>query len=151
MPLACWSIDSSSKCSSHITARSVLPLSTSTAPAAKAPDVSATSRLRGRLLGFGVSGLPHSWYLVLTPTIPFVPSTRSSTNAASKSRRLLRLRRIKATRRVREAHVGNAAWCVRPPGVDCPVGEPDVTRQVAEQVEAQRRRPEEVGPQPLVI
>src|SRR4029077_8250066 len=70
--------------------RSVLPLSTSTAPAAKAPDLSATSRLRGRLLGFGVSGLPHSWYLLATPTIPFVPSPRSTTNAASNARRLLR-------------------------------------------------------------
>ena len=61
------------------------------------------------------------------------------------------VRRIEATRRVREAHVGHGARCIRPPGVHGPVGEPEVARQVAEQVEAERRRPEEVGPQPLVI
>src|SRR5919204_1440781 len=90
VPLSCWSIDNSSRCSSHITASSDLPLTASIAPGAKTPDLSATSTYLGRLLGFGVSGLLRSWYLTSTPTTPRVPSPRLSTNAASNARRLLR-------------------------------------------------------------
>jgi hypothetical protein len=42
------------------------------------------------LLGLGISGFIHSWYLVSTATTPPVPSPRSRTKAASKDRRLLR-------------------------------------------------------------
>ena len=59
--------------------------------------------------------------------------------------------RIEPARRVREADLGHSAWRIRPPRVDGAVGEPEVGGQVTEQVEAERRRPQEVGPQPLVI
>ena len=50
-----------------------------------------------------------------------------------------------------EADVGDGAGRVRPPGVDGPVGQPEVGGQVAEEVEGHRRRRQEVGPQALVI
>ena len=59
--------------------------------------------------------------------------------------------RIEPPRRVREADVAHGARHVGPPRVDGPVGEPEVGRQVAEQVEGQRRRPQELRPQSLVI
>jgi hypothetical protein len=59
--------------------------------------------------------------------------------------------RIEPTRRVREADLARGAGHVRPPRVDGPVGEPEVGGQVAEQVEGQRRRPQEFRPQALVI
>jgi hypothetical protein len=58
---------------------------------------------------------------------------------------------IETPRRVREADVAHRAGHVRPPGVDGPAGEPKVGGKVAEEVDGQRRRPEEVGPQSLVI
>ena len=88
LPLECCSIDSGGRCSSHITARPVFSLSSSTTPGPKTPDLSATSMYLKRLLGFGVSGLAHSWYLVSKPTIPSFPSPRSRTNTASNAQRL---------------------------------------------------------------
>src|SRR5919109_1598458 len=48
---------------------------------------------------------------------------------------------------MREANLAHGAGRIGPPGVDGPVGEP----QVAEEVEGHRWRPQEVGPQSLVI
>ena len=62
---------------------SSVPLTASIAPAWKTPDLSATWRYRRRFLGFGVSGLVRSWYLVLRAMIAFVPSPMASRNAAS--------------------------------------------------------------------
>ena len=59
--------------------------------------------------------------------------------------------RVEAAGRVREADVAHGAGRVRPPRVDGAVGQPEVGGQVAEEVEGQRRRPQEVGPQPLVV
>ena len=59
--------------------------------------------------------------------------------------------RVEPPRRVREANVAHGPRCIRPPGVDGPVGEPEVARQVAEQVEGHRRRRQQVGPEPLVV
>jgi len=52
---------------------------------------------------------------------------------------------------VREANLAHGAGQVRPPGVDGTVGERGVGGEVAEEVERQRRRPEQVGPQALVV
>ena len=59
--------------------------------------------------------------------------------------------RIEPPRRMREADVAHRAGSIRPPGVDGAIGEPEVGGQVAEEVESQRRRPQEVGPQAPVI
>ena len=53
--------------------------------------------------------------------------------------------RIEPPRRVREADVAHRTGSIRPPGVDGAIGEPEVGGQVAEEVESQRRRPEEAG------
>jgi hypothetical protein len=45
-------------------------LTASTAPGLKTPDLSPTLTLRGMLLGFGISGLAHSWYLMSTQPAP---------------------------------------------------------------------------------
>src|SRR5258706_5570024 len=52
---------------------------------------------------------------------------------------------------MREAHIGHSARRVRPARVDGPVGPRDVAGEVAEEVERHRWRPEELGPQSLVI
>src|SRR5262245_3438619 len=61
------------------------------------------------------------------------------------------IRRVQPSRRVGETDVADGARRVGPPGVDGPVGEREVDSQIAEEVEGQRRGPQEVGPQSLVI
>jgi hypothetical protein len=58
---------------------------------------------------------------------------------------------IEPPRRVREANVDDPARRVRPPGVRGAVGEPEVGREVAEEVERGGRRPQQVGPDALVV
>jgi hypothetical protein len=59
--------------------------------------------------------------------------------------------RVEPARGVGEADLGHGAGRVRPPGVDGAVGQPGVGGQVAEEVEGQRRRPQQVGPEALVV
>src|SRR6202165_3173737 len=89
LALECCSIDCASRCSSHITRRSV-PSRASIARGAKTPDLLATSRYRASRAGFARCRLAAAWYLVSTPTIPCLPSSRSSTNATSNAMRLPR-------------------------------------------------------------
>ena len=63
----------------------------------------------------------------------------------------VQVRRVEAPGRVLEADLPHRAGRVGPPGVHGPVGEREVGGEVAEEVERQRRRPEEVGPDALVI
>ena len=56
------------------------------------------------------------------------------------------VRGVEPAGRVGEAHLGHGPRCVRPPGAHGPVGSCEVGGQVAEQVEGQRRRPQQVGP-----
>ncbi len=58
---------------------------------------------------------------------------------------------IETARRVREADVAHGARRVRPPGVDGPVGEPEVGGQVAEEVAGHRRRRQQVGPRQVAV
>ena len=58
---------------------------------------------------------------------------------------------VEAPRRVGEADVAHGAGRVGPPRVHGAVGPREVGGQVAEQVEAQGGRRQEVGPQPLVV
>jgi len=55
-------------------------------------------------------------------------------------------RRVETARRVLEANVAHCAGNIRPPGANGPIGEPEVGSEVAEQVEAHRRRRREIGP-----
>ena len=58
---------------------------------------------------------------------------------------------VETAGRVCEADVGHGARRIRPPRVDGPVGPREVGGEVAEEVEGHRRRPQELGPQSLVI
>ena len=121
------------------------------APGTKAPERSATSWYRHRFSGLGVSGFARSWSRVAIPTMPLVPSTRSSTNAASNCRRLLshvgsRRPGEYANRTVRTVPgaSGTHAWSARSArvGVGC---------EVAEQVDGECARPQQVRPVALVV
>jgi hypothetical protein len=61
------------------------------------------------------------------------------------------VRGIEAARRVREADLGDRAGRVRPPCVDGFVCKLEIRGEVAEEIECQRRRPQELGPQSLVV
>ena len=115
------------------------------------PDLSATSRYRGRLRGFGISGFARSWYSTSSATIPCVPSPRVEHERRSERPEAVQVRRIETARRMREADVAHGAGRVGPPRVDGAVGQPEVAGEVAEEVEGQRRRREEIGPQSLVV
>ena len=60
-------------------------------------------------------------------------------------------RGIEPARRVREANVVDRAGHVRQPRVNGSVGKRVVRREIAEEVEGQRRRPQEIGPQALMV
>src|SRR6266516_6774550 len=59
--------------------------------------------------------------------------------------------RIETSGRVGEADLADAAGRVGPPLVHGAVGERDVGGKVAEEVEGECRRPEQVGPEALVV
>ena len=59
--------------------------------------------------------------------------------------------RIETTGRMREADGTHDAGRIRPPLLDGAAGEPEIAGEVAEKVEGQRRRREEIGPQSLVV
>ena len=88
---------------------------------------------------------------VTTPTIPCVPSPRSSTNATSNATRLPSQAGSSRPGECAKRTSRHGAGRVRPPRVDGPVGEREVGGQVAEEIEGQRWRPQELGPQSLVI
>ena len=126
-------------------------MTTSVAPGAKTLDRSATSMVRQRLLGFGVSGLVRSWYSTSMADDPLRPVAEVEHERGVEGAEAVQVGGIEAARRVREADLGDGAGRVRPPGVDGPVGQLEVGGQVAEEVERHRRRPQEVGPQSLVV
>ena len=115
------------------------------------PARSATSTYRERFSGFGFSGLIRSWYLTSTARIPCVPSSRSSDERRVERAQAVEVRRVEPPGRVREpdlAHRARARPATRRarPGRRARIG-----REIAEQVERERRRRQQVGPQPLVV
>ena len=63
----------------------------------------------------------------------------------------VQVRGVEAAWRVCEADVTDGAGRLRPPGMDSTVGKRAIRGQVAEEVEGERRRPQEVGPQSLMV
>lgn len=59
--------------------------------------------------------------------------------------------RVEASGRVRELHSGDATGSLGPPGVNGPISSVEIGGEVAEQVDRQRFRREQVGPEALVI
>ncbi len=59
--------------------------------------------------------------------------------------------RVEPARRVGEAHLADSAGGVGKPAVQGTIGQGEVGGQVTEQVERQRQRRQQVGPQPLVV
>ena len=130
---------------------SSVPLTASIASGPKAPDVSVISRYRGqsrrlrRLRSVDVVVPGHETEDPLRAVAELEHERDVERDEVAEPRR------IETARRVREADVDDASRHVRPPRVDGPVGEREVVGQVAEEVERQRRRPEELGPQSLVV
>ena len=96
-------------------------------------------------------GFVRSWYLMSTATIAAASRRRGRARTPRRSAQAVEVRGIEPARRVGEPDVADRARRVGPPGVDGAVGAREVGRQVAEQVEGERLRRQQVGPQPLVV